>query len=231
MPISAQSLVQRIVDISQDKTSIRWPVNEIIRAINDAQREIILYRPDAMVTNAVHPLVAGAKQTLPAGGTKLIDIPRNSNGGAMRLTNREILDAQTPGWHLLPGTLNPVHYMYDIRDPKVFYVYQPALVGASVNIVYSAVPTDVASVAEGSLYNAVTGNISVPDVYANAVLDFALYRIYLKDAEYAGNAARAQAHYTMFGNSLGNEFKALATFSPTSSGNPNTSSSQAAKQG
>lgn len=228
MTITAQSLVHRVVDISQDKTSIRWPVNEVIRAINDAQREIILYRPDAMVTNAVHPLVAGAKQSLPANGTKLIDIPRNSNGGAMRLTNREILDAQTPGWYLLPGTMNPVHYMYDIRDPKVFYVYQPALSGASVNIIYSALPTDIPEVAEGSTYSAVTGNLSVPDLYGNAVLDFALYRIYLKDSEYAGNAARAQAHYTVFGNALGNEFKATATFAPTSPGNPNTSSSRAA---
>ena len=228
MTISAKSIVQRIVDISQDKTSIRWPVNEIIRAINDAQREIILYRPDAMVTNAPLALVAGARQSLPANGTKLIDISRNTSGGAVRLTNREILDAQTPGWHLLPGTLNPVHYMYDIRDPKVFYVYQPALSGASLDIVYSAIPTDIAEVPDGSLYGAVVGNLSVPDVYANAVVDFGLFKIYLKDAEYAGNVARAQAHYTMFGNALGNEFKALATFAPTSPGNPNTSSSKAA---
>jgi hypothetical protein len=222
MTISAQSIVQRVVDISQDKTSIRWPVNEIIRAINDAQREIILYRPDAMVTNATLALVAGAKQSLPANGTKLIDIPRNTGGGSMRLTNREILDAQTPGWYALPGVLKPVHYTYDIRDPKVFYVYQPALLGASLEIVYSAVPTDIAAVAEGSLYDAVVGDISVPDIYANAIVDFALFKIYLKDAEYAGNAARAQSHYTLFGNALGNEFKALASFSPTSTGNPNT---------
>lgn len=223
MTIAAKSLVQRIVDISQDKTSIRWPVNEIIRAINDAQREIILYRPDAMVTNATLPLVAGAKQMLPGNGTKLIDIPRNTNGGSIRLTNREILDAQTPGWYQLPGTLTPIHYMYDIRDPKVFYVYQPALLGASLEIVYSAVPTDIAEVAEGSLYDAVIGNLSVPDIYANAIVDFGLFKIYLKDAEYAGNAARAQNHYTMFGNALGAEFKSLTAFAPTSQGNPNVS--------
>ncbi len=229
MTTTAQSLVQRIVDISQDKTSIRWPVNEIIRAINDAQREVILYRPDAMVTNATMPLVVGPKQTLPSNGTKLIDIPRNTNGASIRLTNREILDAQTPGWYNLPGVLNPVHYMYDIRDPKVFYVYQPAAAGASLDIVYSATPTDVTSVAEGSLYTAVTGNISVPDIYANAVVDFALFKIYLKDAEYAGNSNRAQMHYTLFSNALGNEFKSTASFAPTSKGNPNTSS--AAQQG
>ena len=223
MTITAKSLVQRIVDISQDKTSVRWPVNEIIRAINDAQREIILYRPDAMVTNATLALVAGTKQALPTNGTKLIDVVRNTGGGAIRQINREILDAQTPGWHGIAGVLKPVHYMYDIRDPKVFYVYQPALSTSSLDIVYSAVPTDIAEVAEGSLFEAVTGNISVPDIYANAVVDYGLYRIYLKDAEYAGNAARAQAHYTMFGNALGNEFKATAAFAPTSRGNPNTS--------
>lgn len=228
MTILAKSLVQRVVDISQDKTSIRWPVNEIIRALNDAQREIILYRPDAMVTNATLALVAGPKQSLPSNGTKLIDIPRNTNGGAIRLTNREILDAQTPGWYSLAGTLSPVHYMYDIRDPKVFYVYQPALMGASLDIVYSAIPTDISEVAEGSLYDVVTGNISVPDIYANAMVDFALFKIYLKDAEYAGNAARAQNHYTMFGNALGTEFKSLSAFSPTSKGNPNTSAKVAA---
>jgi hypothetical protein len=227
MTITAKSLVQRIVDISQDKTSIRWPVNEIIRAINDAQREIILYRPDAMVTNATLALVAGAKQSLPANGTKLIDVVRNTTGGAMRIVNREILDAQTPGWHQLTGTLSPVHYMYDIRDPKVFYVYQPALLGASLDIVYSAIPSDIAEVPEGSLFQAVVGNISVPEIYANAIVDFGLYKIYLKDADYAGNAARAQAHYAMFGNALGNEFKALTTFAPTSNGNPNASGQRA----
>lgn len=228
MTISAQSIVQRVVDISQDNTSIRWPVNEIIRAVNDAQREIVLYRPDAMVTNATLALVAGAKQSLPSNGTKLIDIPRNTGGGSVRLTNREILDSQTPGWYQLAGVLKPVHYMYDIRDPKVFYVYQPALLGASMEIVYSAMPTDIGSVVDGSQYNAVTGNLSVPDIYANAVVDFVLFKIYLKDAEYAGNAARAQSHYTMFGNALGAEFKALAAFAPTSVGNPNTTNAKSA---
>lgn len=230
MTISAKSIVQRIVDISQDKTSIRWPVNEIIRALNDAQREIILYRPDAMVTNATLPLVAGTKQILPSNGTKLIDIVRNTGGGAIRKTDREILDAGTSNWHSLAGVLKPVHYLYDIRDPKVFYVYQPALATSSLDIVYSAIPSDIAEVAEGSLFDAVVGNISVPDIYANAVVDFCLYKIYLKDADYAGNAARAQSHYTMFGNALGAELKSLAAFSPTSVGNPN-SGPKAAPQG
>jgi hypothetical protein len=225
MTISAQSLVLRVVDISQDKTSIRWPVNEVIRALNDAQREVVMYRPDAMVTPATLPLVAGAKQALPSNGLKLIDVPRNTSGNAVRLTNREILDAQMPSWYTATGVTNILHYMYDVRDPKVFYVYPPAAAsGASLEITYSAMPTDVPQVvSESAEYTAVTGNIGVPDIYANALVDFMLYKIYLKDADYAGNTARSQAHYTLFVNALGAEVKATAAVAPKSKGNPNAS--------
>ena len=57
---------------------------------------------------------------------------------------------------------------------------------------------DIAEPADGALYTAVTGDLGVPDIYANAVQDYVLYRAYTKDSEYAGNAARAQAHYAAF---------------------------------
>lgn len=224
MTLPAKEILLRVVDISQDKTSIRWTVNELIRALNDAQREIVLYRPDAMVNDVSVGLGVGAKQNLPPGGTKLIDVLRNTSGGAVRLTNREILDAQIPGWYQATGVQKILHYMYDIRNPKVYYVYPPAASDASLDIVYSSLPSDVAEVqSEAAQYTDVVGNLSVPAIYANAVIDFMLYKIYLKDSEYAGNAARAQNHYTLFSNALGVEVKALAAVAPTSKGNPNAS--------
>jgi hypothetical protein len=225
MPISAQSRVRRAVETLQDPTSIRWPVNELVRYLNDGQREIALYRPDSMVTSATAPLVAGAKQTLPAGGTKLIDVVRNTAGDkrAIRLTNREILDAQVSGWYGLPGVTEILHFMYDVRDPRTFYVYPvAAATGASVELVYAALPVDIAEPADGSLYGAVDGNISVPDIYGNVLLDYILYRAYTKDSEYAGNAARSQAHYQLFANALGMEIKGTVGVAPTSKGNPNS---------
>jgi hypothetical protein len=225
MPISAQSRVRRAVETLQDPTSIRWPVNELVRYLNDGQREIALYRPDSMVTSATAPLVAGAKQTLPAGGTKLIDVVRNTAGDkrAIRLTNREILDAQVSGWYGLPGVTEILHFMYDVRDPRTFYVYPvAAATGASVELVYAALPVDIAEPADGSLYGAVDGNISVPDIYGNVLLDYILYRAYTKDSEYAGNAARSQAHYQLFTNALGMEIKGTVGVAPTSKGNPNS---------
>ena len=232
MAITAQSIVRRAVETLQDTTSIRWPIPELVRYLNDGQREIVLYRPDSMVTNATVTCVAGSKQSLPANGAKLIEVIRNARTGgtksAVRLTNREILDAQTPGWHNLTGKDDVLHFMYDPRDPKVFYVYPPATTSAQLDIVYSAYPTDVTEPGEGSLYTDVTGNISLPDIYGNALLDFLLYRAYSKDSEYAGNAQRAQAHYAAFANTLGIEIKATVAVGPNPIGNPNRTAMQPA---
>ena len=128
MALTASSIIRRAVETIQDTTSVRWPVSELVRYLNDGQREVVLYRPDAMVTNASITLVAGAKQTLPSTGSKLIDIIRNTSGvkRSVRLTDRHILDSQTPSWYNLTGVTEILHYMYDPRDPKLFYVY-PAL--------------------------------------------------------------------------------------------------------
>ena len=223
MPIPAQSVIRRCVETLQDPTSIRWPVAELVRYLNDGQREVVLYRPDSMATNATVPCVVGSKQALPTNGAKLIEVIRNAGGTkrAVRMTNREILDAQTPGWHSVTPVGEVLHYMYDPRDPRVFYVYPPATTSAQLEIVYAAYPTDVAEPPDGALYTDVTGNINVPDIYANALQDYTLYRAYTKDSEYAGNVARAQAHYAAFSNSLGAEIKATVAVGPNPVGNPN----------
>lgn len=232
MPVTAQSVVRRAFDIIQDTTAVRWPTNELVRYLNDAQREVAMYRPDAMSTNTTLTCAAGSRQTigsLTPAGVKLISVVRNAASSgtkrAVRLIEREILDAQNPTWHAMTGTVDALHYMFDPRDPKTFYVYPPALVTTQLDIVYSALPTEITEPADGATYTAVSGNLGVPDIFANAVLDYILYRAYSKDSEYAGNAQRAQAHYQAFANSMGIEVKSLLSFSPQTPGavfNPNT---------
>ena len=219
MTISAQSVIRRVVDTLQDKTSTTWPVSELVRYLNDGQREIVLYRPDSMVTNATVELEpANSKQSIPANGSKLIEVIRNTDGTkrAVRLTSRSILDSQSPDWHSFPNTTNEIyHYMFDARDPKTFYVYPPAGDACSVEMVYSSLPADVQEPVDGSMYTAIVGNISVPDIYANTLQDYILYRAYTKDSEGAGNGARAQAHYGAFSAALGTEIKSTIAVSPT----------------
>jgi hypothetical protein len=229
MAISAASIIRRIVETMQDNTSIRWPVSELVRYLNDGQREIVMYRPDSIKVTGAVPLVAGARQTLPAGATKLIEFWANAAGSkrAVRLVNREILDSQSPGWHALPGKAEILHYMYDPRIPTEFFVYPPALATASLLGSYSALPANVPEPADGSLYDQVVGDISVPDIYGNPLQDYILYRAYTKDSDYAGNAQRAQAHYAQFANALGIEIKATVAIAPTSRGNTPQNAPQA----
>lgn len=94
---------------------------------------------------------------------------------------------------------------------------------------YAAYPTDIAEPADGALYTAVTGDISLPDIYGNVLQDYVLYRAYTKDSEYAGNGQRAQAHYAAFANALGIEIKATVAVAPNPVSNPNRGTLQVAQ--
>lgn len=222
MAIAAKDLLLKAATIIQDTTSTRWPASELVGWLNSAQREVMIYRPDANPKFIALTLVAGTRQTLPADGVKLLDVMRNTNGAAIRQVKREILDAQNPSWHTMAaGPI--VHFMFDEREPRAFYVYRPAAVNAQVDALYSAYPVQVAVPAAGQTIADVTGDIGLPDIFEGALTDYVLYRAYSKDAQYAGNGQRAAAHYQQFANALGIEVKATAQFSPTpgNASNPN----------
>lgn len=205
--ITAQSIIDRASTLIQDATNVRWPQEEILKYLNDGQREVVLMKPEASVINASVLLTASAtKQTIPAAGIMLIDVTRNMGsagstaGDAVRVVSREVLDAQRTSWHSDAAVGKIKHYMFDSRDPKTFYVYPQAPATAwYVELVYSSSPGDIASAADG----AHTGTLNIDDIYANALLDYVLYRSYSKDAEYAQNGQLAVAHYQAFANSLG----------------------------
>lgn len=214
MAITAQSIIQRVATTLQDTSAVRWATNELVRYLNDGQREAVILRPDATITNGTMALVTGAKQTLPAGVSRLVEVIRNTSGRVVRLTTRFILDAQKPNWYTSTASDTILHYMYDPRDPQIFYVYPPAHTAASLEIVYSALPTDVAEPAAGTTYTSVTGNIDLPDTYSNALVDYVLYRALTKDSEVAANAQRAVAHFEAFKAALATELSGATGMAP-----------------
>ena len=99
MTIAAQSIIRRATDLLQDQTSVRWPANELVRWLNDAQRAIVKVRPDSTNTTTTLTLVAGSRQDLDSANltpapSKLIEITRNmataSAKKAVRLVPRQI---------------------------------------------------------------------------------------------------------------------------------------------
>lgn len=217
MTISAQSIIQRVVKALNDETSVRWTIPELARYFNDGQREIAALRPDSTSTRINHPLVAGYKQSLPANGTKLIDINANAAGtkGAVTKVSDSMLSQQMRNWRNIPGTAEILHYTYDDREPKCFEVYPPALNTAVLDLEYSALPADIPEPALGTTFVNVTGNFSMGDLFANALQHYILFRCYSKDTEYTANPGMAQSYQQAYVNDLGIEIKATSGFGPT----------------
>jgi hypothetical protein len=201
MTVTVQSVIDKVRLVVQDTSGIRWIESELVGWINDAQREIVLMKPDAGATNATVTLDTGTKQDIPATGNRLLKVVRNmsaasngTGGRAIRIVDKEVLDAQVPSWHdptatgdAQHGTLIK-HYIYDETNPRNFYVYPGVSGNSYIEIVYSGNPTTVTA----------SGNLGVPDIYSNAVMNYTIYMCYMKEADYSGNQERAASHFQLF---------------------------------
>ena len=201
------NILARVEATLQDTANVRWTEAELLNYINDAQREIVNIQPGATATHSNVQLVTGTKQSIPTDGLKLISVLRNmsstinaaTGGRAIRLVSWDILDTQDPDWHnptvtgdATHGT-TPKHYLFDENDPLNFYVYPGVAGNAYVEPVYSQRPTDL---------SAASSTIAVPDNYSNAIIDYCLFKAFMKDAEFAGNGQRAGLHYQTFAVSV-----------------------------
>ncbi len=225
--VTVVSLINRAQTILQDTSDpgVRWPVLELQDWLNDSYREIINIRPDANSESGAFTCAAGTRQVLTtqfANAIRLLDVVRNlaetSARKAIRHIDRDILDDQRRTWHAEAGSVDIEYFMFDPRLPREFLVYPPASTAAQVEVVYSSVPTNH-TLTEAQLTSAPSSEtIKIIDSYANAMLDYMLYRAYSKDAEYAANAQRALAHFTAMQNALGVKTQSDVAHNPVNLG-------------
>ena len=207
--LTGANLISRIQDSLQDTTGVRWTEAELLRYINDAQREVVNFKPQASADHSNVQLATGTEQSIPDVALSLIKVVRNmsATGGSatgkksIRLVDEDILNSIEPDWHDPTVTGDAAHgsvikhYVFDPDDPRKFYVYPGVKDGenAYVELITSRSPTDL-SVTSSTIY--------IDDIYGNALVDYVLFRCYMKDAEFAGNAQRASQHYQLFLNSV-----------------------------
>ena len=205
--LQAQHILSRVRNILQDNSGVRWTDGELFDYLSDAQREIANIRPDATATHSNVQLATGTEQTIPADGLRLVKVVRNMSGSgtdatgarSIRVVSEDALDSTEPNWRDPTVTGDATHgtevkhYIFDGDDPRVFYVYPGVAGSAYVELVYSKNPTNI---------GANTDLIQVDDIFANALINYVLYRASLKDAEFAGNQQRAGTYYQLFSASL-----------------------------
>ncbi len=208
--VKVVDLISRARTLLQDTTSVRWALSELQLWLNDSYRETLNLRPDSNTLTGTFTCAAGPRQVLTTGfanATRLVAVVRNvattSNKYAVHLIDRRVLDGQRRGWYTETPSVSIEQYMFDARQPKEFMVYPPATTLAQLEVLYAQVPTPHTLTDVQLANSATTEVIRIDDTFANAILDYMLYRAYTKDSEQQGNAARAVAHYQAFQNSLG----------------------------
>lgn len=195
MTVSVQDILSRSRLQLMDDTGIRWTDAELVAYVNDAQREIVLYKPDAVTKNENMSLVFGTKQSLPTASIRLLTVVRNNSSTSKRSIRpvpRETLDRFKPDWHGETAVDEVQHFIFDEVDQKHFYVYPPNDGNGEVEILYTKHPDTVTD----------DDNLEVADAYANTVLDYVLYRAFAKDSAIPSEASRSAGHYQAFLNSL-----------------------------
>jgi hypothetical protein len=211
--ILASVVIDKAATLIQDKTGVRWPMDEMLGWLCSGQRQIVLMRPDASSRTSLYQAAAGTRQTLPVGAIRLLGVIRNmgqdgaSPGRVITYVERSYLDSQLPNWHFENPNAVMKHYTYDDREPQTWYCWppQPSTGRGQVDIMTSespAAPTVKDVKNEDGTTGTVTTAISIDDIYENPLVDYIVYRAHLKDAEFA-SGPRAQVAYTTFLQSLG----------------------------
>lgn len=89
---------------------------------------------------------------------------------------------------------------YDASNPE--YVQHK---GVKYKLIASTASTgDEPGTTDGAIHWQVVGTVvlTVPDIYANAIMNYVLYMAYMKDADFAANAQRAATHFQLFTGSV-----------------------------
>lgn len=200
--ITANALLERVNQRLIDPGYVRWPRQELLDYLNDAVRAILIRRPDANTATVSFTCAAGTRQTLPAEAIRLIDIPRNEAGRAVRHIDRALLDENYPDWQRGKSASAIQGFVYDERDPKTFWVYPGVRAGVKLELVHSLAPALLTLTQLDA-----SALLPLDDVYFNPLYDFVLYRAHSKDAEHAVNAQLAGSHFQSFTLAMGEKMQ------------------------
>ena len=210
--VKVVDIITRAQTLLLDTTATRWAAVELQYWLSDSYREIVNLRPDANSQTSTFTCVAGYRQNLTsslATANRLLEVISNkaatSTKQGVRIVTRRSLDADRPGWYNENGSVNTQLYVYDPRFATEFLVYPPATTATQLEVVYNTIPTPHTLTANDlpPISYANTEVIKISDSYANAILDYILYRAYTKDSDQQSNAGRAVAHFQAFQNGLG----------------------------
>lgn len=209
MPLEVKTILLNAGAVLNDLgASRRWPLSELLEWLNEAASRICAAKPNANVEPMTLTLIAGSKQTIPAGTTNLVRVLASlvPDRRAVTVVSRQLLDGFSPAWqdqNVFPASPAVRHVILDPADPETFLVFPPndgtgqieaEMAVQPIPVPVPSTPTDI------NLYN---DPLPLGDQYQTAILDYILYRAFAKDATVPGAANRSMAHFQAFQVGIG----------------------------
>jgi hypothetical protein len=192
-----------------DEGGIQWRDSELIDWFNEGCSETARIRPEAHSKTETLPMVAGALQSIPTGGTKLLEavcnMPNDAEGRVVLRVDRSKLDAENRNWMADPKTDTVYRYCPSVTDPRTFYVYPPSdgTAEAKLRIVYGTPPAALANGTAGEIAASLAASFPLPTQYAAPVANYILYRAFSKLTESAEMQNKAANYLAIFEQQLG----------------------------
>jgi hypothetical protein len=196
MPVQAQSIIARVrTQLIDNLVTKRWSDDELLSWLSDGQRTCVSMDPSLGDVTDGLKLAVGTLQTLPDTAFMLLDVIRNlgttgtTPGRVVTPITRENLDRTDPNWHFSRRSEVTQHFIYDPRNPLLYYVYPPSTGSNYLEVSRAENPPDITSL---------TAAISIPDLYQTPLFDYTMFRAHQKDSDYAAGDQKAQAYLQLF---------------------------------
>jgi len=205
------ALVTKVSELLTDTTNVTWELAQVQQWLAEAERQVILLRPDAnAVSEEVDPADGVSKQTIPSDSFRLLDIPHNVVGGvpgrAISIIQRSFLDELDPNWHQADESDVIEHFVFNDLVPEVFYLYPRPSAAARIEIQTSKIPAAPDFGADP--------DISISDAFEGAMIQYAVWRCLSRADDQNPDAQSAEVAYQKFIQLLGLESQSKVQASP-----------------
>lgn len=191
--ILASAVVSTVRTTLVDADAVGWSDDELLQYLNEAQRAVVLLKPDANAISVEITLAAGTRQALPADGVAVFDLEFNvASGRRITLVDKEVLDETNRFWPAATRVVDVEHWCADPRERTAFVVTPPNDGTGEVLAVYGAVPEALEA----------EDPIGLGDHYEPVLIQLTLARAYAKNTQrqdLAKSTAAMQAATTMLG--------------------------------
>ena len=202
----AQTIVDEAKRLLQDIAGDRWSESQLAKLLHFGRLDLLELRPSLYAARTTLTLVQGSEQAIT--GRRFLypvcNVVSGVEGKPVTTTDRDYLDAVSPGWRLRTPVSYVQHTIFDEDRPTEFEVYPPVKAGTQIKVSQAVEPTEITnlsqSLSEGPL--------------AVHLTHYIVFRALSEDVEIPQSNQLSQMHYGLYLQGIGAAKRATYVNSP-----------------